>query len=183
MENPSTSHSQTYETSPALVSSFPLFLLIQRKCRFSCPRPASACVLAWFSAGFVRTLLLLFSARLPLPLSNVPGWNLPAVAHIRSISRKLSSQVDRYLQSLPPLPYTTFTVSSPHRPTPAWHLNHFSNETAFVGSVNSGRSNAMDAILSQLIHSQDDSLFHSDCISLERPSLMTPAEIVPPFPP
>lgn len=90
--------------------------------------------------------------------------------------------MDHYLQSLPPLPYPTFTVTSPHRPTPTWHLNYFSNETAFVGSVNSMWSNAMDAILSQLIHSQDNSFCHSDGIFLERPSLMTSAEIVPPFP-
>lgn len=147
MESPSMSHCQIYETRPALVPSFPLFLLIQRSCPFSCQRTASTYVLDWFSTVIVKTFLL-FSACLTLPLSNVPGWNSPAVAYVLSISRKLSSQGDHYLQSLSPLPYPTFTVSSSHPPIPTWHLHHFSNETAFVRSMNSMLSNSVDAILS-----------------------------------
>lgn len=59
-----------------------------------------------------------------------------ATACTLSISKKLSSEVDYYLQSVSPLPYPTFTVFTPHQPTFTWRLYHFFTKTAFSKVTN-----------------------------------------------
>lgn len=95
------------------------------------------------------------------------------------IPRKLRSEVDSCL-----LPHPTFTVSSPYQPVPTQHLHHFFTETAFSQVTNefhAVKPSECYPFFSGLTHRMT-LFFHSDCIFLERSSLMTQAEIVPPFP-
>lgn len=155
METPSTPHRQTHETSPAVVPSFPLFLLTQREDPFSSQRLASTCVLdlilCWFHRNFPSSLFC---------TSNSPSQQCSRKELSCSCSYPFNFEEALTLRwaiicNLCSMALTHITVSSPQHLTLTWHLHHFSNETVFVKSpVNSMQSNPMDAMLSyQLTHS------------------------------
>lgn len=163
--------------NPSCMSPFPSSLFLNTEEVPSCQRPASTCALDLILPCFCKDLLPSLFCMSNSSSSNAPGWFvLKILLQLHTpFEQKLGSE-GRSLSVSACL--SAFTMSPPHQPTPIGR-RHVSTETSFskiISEFYAGKPNGCF-----LAFSCFTPFIHSDCLSLERTSLMTEAETAPPF--